>query len=219
MYVPPIYRMPEQDHARVIVERYPLATLLSNGDPAPLATHLPVIRDPAAPGGPDGPLAPGSILLGHMNRANPHWAALADGTAATLIFAGPHSYITPTLYQTHPAAPTWDFVSVHVHGRITLLGSGEETLRVVRATVDAFEPHFGEGWDRESSAGYFAALEAAVGAWRFEITRLDSMFKLSQEKDVEIRRRIITHLRGGDSGVGRDLASLMSELGLERTAP
>jgi predicted FMN-binding regulatory protein PaiB len=56
---------------------------------APLAaTHLPlVVRDE----GPHG------LLEGHFARANRHWQALA-GRETLVVFSGPHSYVSPTLY-------------------------------------------------------------------------------------------------------------------------
>src|SRR3546814_20099139 len=56
-----------------------------------------------------------------MARANPQWqdfAGLATaGQEALVVFKGPHSYISPTWYETEqPTVPTWNSVAVHAYG-------------------------------------------------------------------------------------------------------
>ena len=102
-----------------------------------------------------------------MNRANPHWAALETGSVLLLTFTGPHSYVSPTVYEVTPAAPTWNFTSVHVRGVVEKIDSIEETLGVVQSTVRAFEGAFGNGWDMTGSLDYFRS-RAAVGAFRLQ---------------------------------------------------
>lgn len=207
-----MYRTEDESWLRRVMERYPLATLVSNGEPTPYATHLPVIfsRDDAQGAG--SPV--GTTLLGHMNRANPHWAALTDVPAAKLVFTGPHSYITPALYETTPAAPTWNFVTVHVEGTVHPIVEFEETLGVVQATVEAFEAAFGSKWGMDSSLDYFRNIGSAVGAFRLSVTAADGMFKLSQEKAPEIQRRIGARLTATEAGTRHELGAFMAEFNL-----
>ncbi|MEU0214017.1 FMN-binding negative transcriptional regulator [Streptomyces sp. NPDC006265] len=187
MYVPPIYRSPEPSRLRCVVRDHPLAVMVTNGPGVPYATHLPIV---SPPGSADAGELVGTTLLGHMNRANPHWSALGDGVCSRLLFSGPNGYITPSLYRTTPAAPTWDFVAVHLEGTLRLLEGRDETLRVVRRTVEVFEQDFGDGWDMEPSLDYFRQIGVGVGAFEFRVTAAEGMFKLSQEKDVAVRARI-----------------------------
>jgi len=207
MYTPDAYRA-DDSWLRRIVEGYPLATLVTNGQRAPFATHLPVIFDPGSNDA-DSPLK-GSFLLGHLNRANPHWSALDESVEAKLIFTGPHGYVTPTLYSASPAAPTWNFISVHLEGRLRLITELDETLTVVQKTVAKFEEIFGAGWKMDESLDYFRHIGEAVGAFRFEVLTADGMFKLSQEKDSEIRCRVADWF-SSKSGTRHELGTLMHE--------
>ena len=208
MFVPDVYRNHDPARLREEMRRNPLAILAGNGDPVPWLTHLLAIPHPDEGGAHDAPL-PGSVLLGHMNRTNPHWAALTEGSTATLVFLGPHGYVTPTLYETTPAAPTWDFVTIHVHGTVHPVPAGEPTLDVVRWTVEACERSFGSGWDMGPSVGYFRSIVPGVGAFRFEVTGADAMYKLSQEQPADRQDRVAASF--ADSGLGsrRELADLM----------
>jgi transcriptional regulator len=209
MFVPAIYGSVSNDWPREIVLRYPLAALATNGPVVPFATHLPAVLAPGA--APNSPLT-GSVLMCHMNRANPHWAALDPGTQGRLIFTGPHSYITPTTYRATPAAPTWDFVSVHLLGTVEPLVGLEATLEVVERTVEVFERRFGDRWDPAESRDYFEKIAPGVGAFRFHVEEIESMFKLSQEKSEDILHRVIERLDACPHGSARDLAGLMREL-------
>jgi transcriptional regulator len=191
------------------IRSHPLALMTANGPDVPWATHLPVITHPDPErAAPDGALV-GSTLLGHMNRRNPHWSALSDGGRALLIFQGPHGYVSPTVYRTSPAAPTWNFVAVHVSARLRPIHDTEETLRVVRWTVEAYEKSFGTGWDHRSSAGYFREIVAGVGAFTIAVEAADGMYKLSQEQRPVYRRRVHDAFAASDEETHQDLACLM----------
>ncbi|CAM5244548.1 hypothetical protein STENM327S_05640 [Streptomyces tendae] len=93
--------------------------------------------------------------------------------------------MSPTVYEKTPAAPTWDFTSVHAHGTLEKIEEevpGERTLHVVTSTVLAFEKEFGADWDMTESLSYFRQILPGVGAFRFTITGANGMFKLSQEQ-------------------------------------
>lgn len=216
MFVPAPYREPDGSWMVDLIRTNPLALLVGNGSAAggPLATHLPVIPDPQANRTWTQDLG-GAVLLGHMNRANPHWAALQDGGTALLTFTGPHGYVSPTVYAVTPAAPTWNFTSVHARGTIEVIepqASGEQTLAVVRSTVRAFEGDFGDGWDMTESLPYFRKILPGVGAFRFTVTGAEGMFKLSQEQVPEVRDRVQESFGARECSRHRAAASLMGRL-------
>ncbi|MFE7173462.1 FMN-binding negative transcriptional regulator [Streptomyces sp. NPDC057616] len=228
MFVPSFYRAPESSWMAELIRGNPLALAVTSAGPdsGPFATHLPVIFDPeapepsAAPDGPDGPDGSegsggplvGATLLGHMNRANPHWAALESGGTVLLTFTGPHSYVSPTVYEVTPAAPTWNFTAVHVRGVVAKLETMEQTLSVVQATVRAFEDRFGTGWDMTGSLEYFRKIAPAVGAFRFTVTGAEGMFKLSQEQPGEVRARVQDSFEHSACTYRRETAALMNRL-------
>jgi transcriptional regulator len=206
VYVPDDYRAPDPGWPADLVRDNPLALLSTNGEGAPHATHLPVITRPGSV------FEPGGVLLGHLNRANPHWSALVDGGPALLVFTGPHGYVSPCVYATSPAAPTWDFTAVHVRGSIHPIVDRSGTIAVIQATVRTFESRLGQNWDMTTSYRYFNEILPGVGAFQFEITEIDAMFKLSQEQRPELRQRVLRSFRTSSTGQHRQLAELMSRL-------
>lgn len=196
-----------------LVRRNPLALLVSNGNVSdrPFATHLPVIEDPQTVHECAVDMS-GIKLLGHMNRKNPHWAALETGDVVLLAFTGPHAYVSPTIYDKTPAAPTWNFTAVHVHGVVEKIDSLEETLGVVKSTVRAYEEELGTGWDMSESVDYFRKIVSGVGAFRITVSKGEGMFKLSQEQEPDIRDRVRDAFARRECGRHRETAELMSEL-------
>jgi transcriptional regulator len=111
--------------------------LISCTDEGPLASHIPVILDPDA--------EPGARLLGHLAQANPQ-SKLLTSTKALIIFEGADGYVSPVLYQRTPAAPTHDYIAVHVQCTVELITEPEQALAVVRATTELFEEHARTNW-------------------------------------------------------------------------
>jgi transcriptional regulator len=213
MYVPKPYAVSER-WATELMRRHPLALLITNGPGHPLATHLPTIVAPEERARLDaGQALVGTTVLGHLNRSNPHWASLQADAPAVLIFQGPNSYVSPTLYEVTPAAPTWNFTSVHLHGTLRAIDDREQTLQIIRWTVEAFEAEFGANWDMRASFEYFQRIVPGVGAFAFEVAAVDSMFKLSQEQPAEVRGRVERAFAARASGSPhQELAKLMRRL-------
>ncbi|UFQ18657.1 MULTISPECIES: FMN-binding negative transcriptional regulator [Streptomyces] len=218
MFVPSHYREPDGSWMVDLIRDNPLALAAINGsaEDGPFATHLPVIPDPRTSGEWTDGLT-GATLLGHMNRANPHWRTLETGDTILLAFTGPHAYVSPSVYEVTPAAPTWNFTSVHVRGVVQKIDSLEETLDVVRATALAFEGRFGAGWDQSESLDYFRRIVPGVGAFRVTVSRAEGMFKLSQEQPAAVRERVQKSFGGSECTRHRETAELMGRL--PRTGP
>ena len=211
MFVPSHYRISDDRWHRRIVDGHPLATFITNGPDMPWASRIPALAAPGQPG--SGPLT-GTEMFGHLNRANPHWKSLADGTHARLMFDGPGGFVTPAVYPSDPSSPTWNFAAVHVCGRIRLIHDTEETLEVVRWTAERLEDRFGAGWDQTSSVDYFRRIVHGVGAFRLTVDSVEALFKLSQEKPADVRESVIRHYEADKTGAGWPIAHLMREAGM-----
>lgn len=209
MHVPPHYTAPDHTWPLEIIRIAPLSLLTSDGGGTPWATHILAIPHPEGADTDGSRSLVGSSLLGHMDRTNPHWEALVDGGSALLVFTGANGYISPTVYRTEPAAPTWDFIAVHVRGTVRKITDLEETLRVVCWTVEACEKSFGAGWDMAPSLDYLRRIVVGVGAFELTIDAVDSMFKLSQEQTPERQERVVRSFETSSSTVHRKLAETM----------
>jgi transcriptional regulator len=212
MFVPGMYRAPDPRWTRAIVRGCPLALVATSGPAAPYATHAPVIIPDDTEANYSANLV-GTRLMGHLNRANPHWQALQSGGEALLVFSGPNGYVSPTIYGFEPAAPTWDFAAVHLRGAVTPIRDREASLDVVVATVRAFEARFGENWNPASSLDYFRKILPAVGAFSVEVSSVEAMFKLSQEQTAQTREQVAEAFAASGEPMHCAIAGLIAALG------
>lgn len=204
----------EQDPARIaaIIEQYSFATLLTATPDGIQVTHAPLVLDPQR--GPHG------TLIGHIARANPHASALTDGGHATAIFHGPHGYISPTWYADQnprvPNVPTWNYVALHVHGRVRRIDDADAKLAIVADLSSRFEAADGSGWKPADTTAHAAQLGAIVG---FEITidQIEAKAKLSQNRSLADRQRVIAALAAGPHPDGKAMADWM-QADLDRPA-
>ncbi|MFB7668155.1 FMN-binding negative transcriptional regulator [Kitasatospora sp. NPDC056138] len=210
MYVPEQYRPQDASWTLELIRSNPLALLVTNGPQHPWATHVPVLLAEESDGShASGDDLVGRRILGHLNLLNPHWEALVEAGHALLVFQGPNSYVSPTVYEKAPAAPTWDFTSVHVHGALRLIDDPDDLRKIVQATVRTFEREVGTGWDMSGSLEYFERLLPGVRGFEIEIQSVDSMFKLSQEQPPETVTKVIDSFRRSDGSWQQELATMI----------
>ncbi|MEU6266179.1 FMN-binding negative transcriptional regulator [Saccharopolyspora shandongensis] len=189
-----------------LVRRHPFALVVSADDgAAPVATHLPVI----VPSGSAPTGLVGATLFGHLARVNPHWESFRDGREVLLVFAGPHGYVSPTVYGYDPAVPTWNYAAVHLTGTVELTDDASDTLHIVSETVRALEVLRRPEWDMTASLDTFAGLVEHVVAFRIRVTSASSNFKLSQDMPADVRDRVRRDFRATGNPA---LADLMEQV-------
>ena len=201
MYVPESFA--ETDRARLwaFLRKHDFATLITAVGTTPFATHLPILLDERGEQG---------TLLGHMARANPQWRAFDGTSEALVIFQGPHAYVSPTWYATHPSVPTWNYTAVHAYGTPRLLDDEAAVRDVLRRTTSLYEADGQWSLDGLPDA-YMRGMMCGIVAFEIPIARLEGKFKLSQNRDAEDRGRVADALDDRADGFDRDLAVLMRE--------
>ncbi len=202
MYSPEHYRADRPDLTLEIIKRYDFATLITQGAEGLNISHLPLLLTDDK-----------SELIGHCARANPQWRDFTAGSLVTAIFQGPHAYISPAWYQDKPGnVPTWNYVSAHVTGEVTIIQDPQETYRLLQQLTEHHESRLGTGWSLPPQAGHeLSGLMQAIVAFRIQIQKIDSKFKLSQKQDPGERATVIRELhdRGLDSS---QLAAWMKKI-------
>lgn len=197
MHIPKYYR--EEDHKRVVefLKGNGFPALVSIHDGKLVATHLPV---EVVENG-DGSLT----IYCHMSRANPQWKSFGN-QEVLLIFQGAHTYISPRWYN-HVNVPTWNYMNVHVYGRVRML-EGEELYSLLGRLVEKHEIE--TGYDLETLPRDFVAKEMnGVAGFALEVTRFDAAFKLSQNRDDESYVNIIRELEARGDDASAEVARAM----------
>jgi len=182
MYTPSFNRIADRALLLEAMRTYSFAILCGpQGNAAtPLAaTHLPlVVKDEGEHG----------VLEGHFAHANPHWKALA-GRESLVVFSGPHSYVSPSLYTDSFSVPTWNYIAIHVYGQLSLIEDAAGKDAVLTSLMNVHEPAVANAW-HDQPESFRRSMLAGIVAFRIPIARIEGKFKLSQNRASEERRNV-----------------------------
>jgi transcriptional regulator len=99
-----------------------------------------------------------ATLTGHYPRANPQVAQLQAEPRASLLFLGPHGYVSPSWFADRTQAPTWNYATANLDVRIEFLDTPQDLDRIVRDLVDAMEAGRERRWSVDEMHARYALL-------------------------------------------------------------
>jgi transcriptional regulator len=205
MYTPKFNQVTDRSVLIEAMQAYSFA-LLIGAQPSPqadtplTATHLPLV---VKGGGVHG------LLEGHFAKANPHWKALA-GRQTLVVFSGPHTYVSPTLYVESLSVPTWNYIAIHAYGTLELIEDEAGKEAVLAGLIATHEPAYQETW-RTMPAGFRRTMLAGIVGFRIPIDRIEGKFKISQNRSPAERLNIHAAHAAGTSDQ-QQLAAWMARL-------
>ncbi len=185
MYIHPLNAWENQPEVLDFIRKNAFATLYTQVNGKPWATHLPLFLE----GKPEGKF----VLHGHLAKANSQWKQLTQAEEVLVIFQGPHAYISSSWY-THENVPTWNYLAVHVYGKARLI-EGEELMHHLKTLVDQYETGRTNRVQVETmTPSYLDGQIRALVGFELEITEVHASAKLSQNRDDENYERIVQQL-------------------------
>lgn len=183
------------------MQRYLFATLVTIVDGLPLASHLPFIVEET-----NGKI----VLLSHMAKNNPQWHSLEQQTAL-VIFSEPHTYISPALYEKEQNVPTWNYVAVHAYGQARLIPDESATFDLLEKQIKVYEADYLKQWER-LSPDYKNALLKGVVAFEIPVEKVESKWKLSQNRSAVDRQTVQEHLAQSADNMQKVIADYMARI-------
>ena len=185
MFIPAYYRNNDLTEIKSFIRKNSFATLITGGSDTLEASHIPIelIEQNNEE----------AFLQGHISRANPQWKSFSEKRDVLAIFQGPHTYVSSSWYN-HVNVPTWNYMAVHVYGKIKII-EGDELYLSLKDLVDRYEkvsekPIKVEELPEEMMSKY---MKGIVG-FRIAITKIEGKWKLSQNRDKEDHQNIIRQL-------------------------
>jgi transcriptional regulator len=201
MYTPKAFLCDDVARLHALMRASSFATLIAPASNGALEiTHLPFVVDEHGRFG---------RLRAHVARANPVAKAVLVGARMTVVFAGPHGYVSPLWYEEpFESVPTWSYTAVHAHGAAVAMTSEE-----LRASLD----DLARAHELDPNAWSVAKLPEAFVAERLThilgfaivIDRLDGKTKLSQNKSPADHARVVARLRERGTEADRAMAEMM----------
>ncbi len=166
-----------------------------NGPEAPLAAHVPFVL---ADDGTSADL--------HLMRSNPLARALEAPRPALLAVSGPDGYVSPDWYGDPAQVPTWNYVAVHLRGRLELLPETELPALLARLSAN-FEARLDKSpWHMDKvPEERLAGMLRMIQPFKFTIEDIDGTWKLAQNKPAAARLSAAAQI---ETGPGHELAAL-----------
>jgi len=191
MYCPDPFAETRPEILRALIQRYPLATLVSVGANGLEANHIPLYLVPGE--------GPQPVLQGHVARANPLWREVPSNSEVLAIFQGPQHYISPSWYatkaETGKVVPTWNYAVVHAHGSLQVRDDPDWVRQQMVALTAQQESGFTLPWQVDDAPQDFTErlIQQVVGI-EIPVSRWMGKWKVSQNQPVGNRDSVVAHL-------------------------
>jgi transcriptional regulator len=147
-------------------------------------------------------------LYGHFARPNPQWKDV-EGQTVLAVFHGPHCYVSPSWYETHRAVPTWNYISVHVNGKIEWM-SGDELADSLSDLVRKYEAPGSSYRLDEVEEEFLEGLSHGIVGFKIKIEYMEGKAKLSQNHSIERQKLVIQKLERIESENEQQIAAHMN---------
>jgi transcriptional regulator len=212
MYVADAFARNDSAALLQIIRDRPLATLVAVSSAGePIVDHLPMICNPDR--GPNG------MLRGHLARANPFWREAAPGGAVLAVFHGPQAYVSPSLYPSKRehgrVVPTWNYVVVHVHGRVRFVHEPQWLHALLQDLTGEHERGRAQPWAvSDAPADYVERQLRGIVGVEIEIARMVGKWKLSQNREQRDFAGVVAGLAERDGVSELQVVEAMRQLRL-----
>ena len=198
MYIPNANRIHDREKIDAFIEEYGFATLITEKDGTPWASHLPVLL--AKTGGNR------RVLRSHMARANEQWRHFTPDREVLCVFYGPHAYITPSWYKMQRTVPTWNYATVHVYGRARVIDDERALKQIVYDTTAKHESLRPNPWRIPLAEDEIVQMLRAVVGFSIDVTRVEAKFKLGQNRSKEDQAGMMRGLQASSEAGNQALA-------------
>lgn len=202
MYSPKYNQEKDWDTVAAFIRQNGFALLVSIAGGLPTGTHLPVELEEKAPGE--------FVLRGHIANANPQSTTFASGQTFMIVFMDPHSYISSSWYAKEKI-PTWNYIAVHIYG-VLRIQTEAELVQSLSHLMERYESgsqnpvHMRDIGEKELRNN----LKAITG-FEISIDRVDTRFKLSQNRNDQDYFSVVDHLRASGNDHDARIAAEMEK--------
>ena len=202
MYIHPLNNWEDEPEIVDFIQKNGFATLISQVDGKPWATHLPFVLGKKNSGE--------AVLSGHLAKANQQGKSISENEDVLVIFQGPHAYISSSWYN-HENVPTWNYLAVHIYGKLRLI-EGEELMAHLKSLTDTYEEGRPNRVSVETMTESYLALQLkALVGFEIKIEEVKASAKLSQNRDDVNYRNIVEKLEESELSLAKEVASEMKK--------
>ena len=203
MYIPNHFRVTDQSIIEKFINLNGFATIVTQDGKYPMATHIPVELETNEKGE--------RVLWGHISRANPQSQYLDKNGAVLVVFLSDlDRYISSSWYN-YQDAPTWNYMSVQVCGKLQVMGQ-QKTWESVRRLTSRYESASEHPISLDSLPKEVQAQMSGLIAFEISMDQVDAAFKMSQNRDDANFENILVNLRKSGDRKSIEMADMMEKI-------
>ena len=198
MHPNPAFHIATRDENLAFARERGFGMLALSSEGAPLLSHVPFLLS-----------EDGAVAEFHLARSSATARATKEMRPATLAVTGPDGYISPDWYEMTDQVPTWNYIAVHLSGRLVPLPD-ETLLDQLDRLSAAFETRLlpKPVWQSaKMDPEALTRLLRMIRPFRLEIEDVDGTWKLSQNKPDTARLSAASHVAGSVTGADLPLLS------------
>jgi transcriptional regulator len=199
MYIPKHFNINNEEVIYDFIEKNSFATLFSQHNGEPYATHLPILLNKEE-----------GFLQGHFARPNLQWKDI-EGQNVLVIFQGPHCYISPSWYETNQAVPTWNYIAIHVYGELEIVEEEKEVFESLADMVNKYEKPDSSYHLENVDEKFINGMSKGIVGFKININKIEGKAKLSQNHPVARQELIIKQLENSADQNDLHIAQLMKK--------
>jgi transcriptional regulator len=197
MHPNPIYKQEPKEQNIEFARERSFGILSLNAATGPLISHVPFLLS-----------EDGTYLEAHLQRNNPILSLLDEERDAVIAVSGGDCYISPDWYGVENQVPTWNYVAVHLRGKLKKLPTGE--LRGVLERLSASmeerlrpkKPWTIDKMDQRA----FDRMAIQIVPIAMKVEDIQGTWKLSQNKTPAARAGAVTG--ANQAQLGSEISSL-----------
>ena len=187
MYLPAHFDQQDPEELATLVRTYPLSTMVTQDGEDLVANHIPFLLD--------GPLVIGATLKGHVAKNNDVWQTADPTKDMLLVFQGSSAYITPNWYPSkqehHQVVPTYNYVVVHVYGKLSVHHDRASKLVIVDHLTQTIEKTRSSSWKvSDAPPDYIDNMLDAIVGVDVTVTRIQAKWKINQNRSGRDREGV-----------------------------
>jgi transcriptional regulator len=207
MYQPPHFREDRREVQHALMQNHSLGLLITAGPGGLQANFIPFLIDALA--------SEHGTLRAHLARANPQLRELAAVEECLVVFQGPQTYVSPSLYptkqETGKVVPTWNYITVHAWGRPRVMDDAAWIRNQVDDLTRHKEAERAAPWQvSDAPEPFLAAQMKGIIGLEIPIARIEGKWKVSQNRNAADQAGVAAGLRG--SGEDADqIAAMVAE--------
>jgi len=197
MYSPPYNQLENRAELLAFMRANSFAVVVTGTGGALHASHLPVMVHDH---GKD------IVIDSHMAKNNAQWKEFFDDEVM-VIFSGPHAYVSPRWYEDKERVPTWNYAAVHAYGAPKVVADPKLKYESQRRLIEAMDPKWLPQFDGLRPQ-YVEQMLAGIVNFQIAVTRLETRWKLSQNRSRREQELIAAELDKSNDSVERALGAL-----------